>query len=343
MFVANCMLRLDMGLSKSLIPLHFSLFISILLFSESSLCCYHSKMAPSSDSEEEQSEISESEITDCIEKIYSQLQSKHYKVKKSGAYKCPFCPSKKKQRYQYKDLLQHASGIGTSNKPPKMKAQHQALAKYMKHDLTNPKLVHQIMAVNPVPPQRKDDDKYVWPWKGILVNLPVKHQGGQYTGKTADEIKEMISNFNPSEVFPLLDHRGHTGRCIVDFGADWGGFRNAMSFDKHFQSRGVGRLKWQEREHKSKEVHGWIAMEVDFNRSGQVADHLRQHGVLKSVDDVMQEESSKARSCVADLTVQIEAKNRDIYEMECKYNMSALSLAQVMEDREGLTRAYNEG
>lgn len=338
------MFRWDVGLSKSLTPLHFSLFLALFLFRESSACCYRSQMADSSDLEEEQSEISESEITDSIERIYSQLQSKHYKVKKSGGYKCPFCPFKKKQRYQYKDLLQHASSIGTSHKhQPKMKAQHQALAKYMKHDLVDPKLAHQVVAINPAPPHRKDEEKYVWPWKGILVNLPVKYQGDEYMGKTADEIKEIISQFNPFEVCPLWDSKGHTGRCIVDFGADWDGFHNAMSFDKHFQSRGVGRLKWQDREHKSKEVHGWIAMEVDFNRSGLVADHLRQHGVLKSVDDVVRDEFNKSGSRVTHLAVQIEAMNQDIYEMEYKCNLSALSLAQAMEDTEMLTQTYNEG
>jgi XS domain/XS zinc finger domain len=301
-------------------------------------------MTNSSDIEEELSDISESEITDCVKKIYSQLQSKHYKVKKSGAYKCPFCPSKKKQRYHYVDILQHASGIGTSLKHrPKIKAQHQALAKYMKHDLVDSKLAHQVVAINPVPPHRKDEEKYVWPWKAILVNLPVKYKGDKYTGMTADEIKEMISQFNPSEVFPVWDCKGHTGKCIVDFSADWDGFRNAMSFDKHFHSSGVGRLSWKQWDNKSKEVHGWIAMEVDFNRSGLVADHLRQHGVLKSVDDVARDESTKTGFRVSHLAGQIDAMNQDIYEMQWKCNTSAMSLAQAMEDTGRLTQTYNEG
>lgn len=133
-------------------------------------------MAHSSDQEEELSEISESEIIDCIDKIYSQLHSKHYKVKKSGTYKCPFCPAKKKQAYQYRDLLRHATGIGMSGKhQTKIKAQHQALAKYMKNHLANAALLDQPMIVDPVPPQRKNKDKYVWPWMGILVNLPIKY------------------------------------------------------------------------------------------------------------------------------------------------------------------------
>lgn len=53
----------------------------------------------------------------------------------------------------------------------------------------------------------------------------------------------------------------------------------------------------------------------------------------------MQEEARK----VADLSVQLEAKNRDIYELECKYNATALSLDKTMEDTIRITQAYHEG
>lgn len=117
-----------------------------------------------------------------------------------------------------------------------------------------------------------------------------------------------------------------------------------MAFTMPYHSTSISssvgrRLKWQERGSKSRKVHGWIATEADFNRSGLVADHPRQHGFLKSVDDVMQEEARK----VADLSVQLEAKNRDIYELECKYNATALSLDKTMEDTIRITQAYHEG
>ncbi|KAJ1410048.1 Zinc finger-XS domain [Sesbania bispinosa] len=64
-------------------------------------------------SSEEESDISESEIVDYSEKPYEQLRAGKYKVKSlNGTLRCPFCAGKKKQDYKYKDLLQHASGVG---------------------------------------------------------------------------------------------------------------------------------------------------------------------------------------------------------------------------------------
>jgi XS domain len=151
-------------------------------------------MVHSSDLEEE-SDISESEITDGVEKkstlscsqnttrLRNQVLTNAPSVRPIKKTKISVCryPSTC-ERHWYLD---------------------QALAKYMKHDLVDPKLALLIVAINPVPPHRKDEEKYVWPWKGILVNLPVKYKDDKYMGMTANEIKEMIAQFNPSE-FPLM-------------------------------------------------------------------------------------------------------------------------------------------
>ncbi|KAL5160455.1 Factor of DNA methylation 1 [Glycine soja] len=64
-------------------------------------------------SSEEDSDISESEIEEYAEKPYEQLRAGKYKVKNlNGTLRCPYCAGKKKQEFKYKDLLQHASGVG---------------------------------------------------------------------------------------------------------------------------------------------------------------------------------------------------------------------------------------
>ena len=63
-------------------------------------------------SSDEESDISED---DYKEKSYNELKAGKYKVKNPNAtFRCPFCEGKKKkkQAYQFKELLQHASGIG---------------------------------------------------------------------------------------------------------------------------------------------------------------------------------------------------------------------------------------
>ncbi|KAF7154737.1 hypothetical protein RHSIM_Rhsim01G0154200 [Rhododendron simsii] len=46
---------------------------------------------------------------------------------------------KKKQQFKYRDLVQHASGVGSGAvwRKPKLKAQHLALAVYLTSDLAH--------------------------------------------------------------------------------------------------------------------------------------------------------------------------------------------------------------
>lgn len=128
-------------------------------------------------SSEETSDISDSDIDDYEAKYYSQLKTGRYKVKNpDGTYRCPFCAGKKKQDFCFKDLIQHAKGIGVSNRKGKTKANHRAFAKYLSADLgTEDSSSKQLMAMetNP-PPNPKQDDQFVWPWMGILVNVPTE-------------------------------------------------------------------------------------------------------------------------------------------------------------------------
>ncbi|CAN0905258.1 Factor of DNA methylation 5 [Linum grandiflorum] len=88
-------------------------------------------------SRSDDSDISDSEIIDRIEKSYTRLRSKQYKVQVVGRLRCPFCPGKKKQSYKYKELLQHASGVGkgSAKRSGKQKANHLALVRYLEVDL----------------------------------------------------------------------------------------------------------------------------------------------------------------------------------------------------------------
>lgn len=82
-------------------------------------------------------DFSDSDIDDYEDKSYVQFKSGKIKVKMSnGSYKCQFCLGKKKIYYQYRELLQHASGIGVSyNRKMIVRANHLALEKYLKNDL----------------------------------------------------------------------------------------------------------------------------------------------------------------------------------------------------------------
>lgn len=56
-------------------------------------------------------------------------------------FRCPYCPNKKINRdYAYREILEHASGVGQSKSQKRSfieKANHLALVKYLKRDLMN--------------------------------------------------------------------------------------------------------------------------------------------------------------------------------------------------------------
>lgn len=294
-------------------------------------------------SSEEASEISDSEIDDYEAKSYSSLKTGKFKVKNAEkSYKCPFCPGKKKQAYGFKELLQHASGLGASNRGAKVKANHRALAMFLKNDLAEAaEPCMQLMVTEKEPPKPKEDDHFVWPWMGVLVNVPTEWRNGRQVGESGTRIKEQLSRFNPLKVIPLWNFKGHTGNAIVDFNKDWIGFKDAMAFENYFEAEHLGKKDWYERKHHGTEIYGWVARDDDYDCIGIIGEHLRKNGDLKTVADLAKEESRKTDKLVANLANEIEVKNQHLKELECKYNETNMSLDKAMGEKEALLQAYN--
>jgi len=291
----------------------------------------------------EASDISDSDIEDYEAKSYSHLTTRKLKVKISeGIYRCPFCLGKKKQDYQYKDLLQHATGVGASNnRRAKLKATHLALSKFLKNDLVDsagPSL--QLMVVEPPKPK---EDKFVWPWMGVIVNIPTELVNGKYVGESGTRLKEQLSRFNPVKVHTLWTPRGHTGTAIVDFNKDWIGFKDAMAFENHFESERFGKKDWYRSTHHQFDIYGWIAKADDYESVGPIGEHLRKNGDLKTVSDLSNEEHRKKDKLVANLANEIEVKNKHLHELEFKYNQTSLSLDNMMAEKDRLQQAHNRG
>ncbi|XP_020274806.1 factor of DNA methylation 5-like [Asparagus officinalis] len=291
----------------------------------------------------EASEISDSEIDEYEDKSYKCLKSGELKVQISdNSYKCPFCTGKKKQDYRYKELFQHANAIGTSsNRGAKVKAKHRALANYMKNDIDETSSSLQLMVVAPEPPEPAGEDIFMFPWMGILVNVPTEWKDGRYVGGSGTKLKEQLSRFHPLKVTPLWNYRGHTGNAIVSFSKDWSGFKDAMAFENNFETKHLGKNDWYEKKHHSPEIYGWVARAHDYNSGGPVGEFLQKNGDLKTITDLTNEESRKTDKLVANLANEIEIKNKHLQDLECKYNQTNLSLDKAMEEKEALLQAYN--
>ncbi|XP_058109635.1 factor of DNA methylation 1-like isoform X2 [Magnolia sinica] len=294
----------------------------------------------------EDSEISDSEIDGYKIKLYDQLKTGKPKVKYSDVFfRCPFCMGKRKQDFHYKDLLQHATGVGASNRKAKEKASHLALSEYLRKDLADA-AGPQIPNVAPEPPAKRskldNDDQFVWPWMGIVVNLPTEWNGKQYVGESANMVKSQLSKFHPVKVHPLWNIRGHTGNAIVDFKKDWSGFKDAMAFEICFEADHYGKKDWNDRKHRRSDIYGWVARADDYKSGCPIGDHLRKSGDLKTVSDIQKAEARKNVKLVENLANQIDVKNRHLKELECKYSETSLSLNRMIEERDKLHQTYNE-
>ncbi|KAJ4968313.1 hypothetical protein NE237_015014 [Protea cynaroides] len=297
-------------------------------------------------SSEEESDISESEMNECGDKSYEKLKSGDPKVKISNdIYRCPFCPGKRKRDYHYKELLQHASGVskGSSTRSVKQKANHLALANFLKTDIAPEGSLSQHVAVSE-PPSDRDNDIFVWPWTGIVVNLPTTYKDGRYAGESGSKMREEFTRrgFNPVRVRPLWNYRGHSGSAVVEFTKNWPGFKNAMSFEKAFEANHHGKRDWLARKHAGSGIYGWVAREDDYRSGGIIGEDLQKNGDLKTISDIVTEEERKKKKLVSNLTNVIEIKNKHLKEMECKYTETSLSLSRLMEEKDELHQAYNE-
>ncbi|KAJ8760358.1 hypothetical protein K2173_012608 [Erythroxylum novogranatense] len=292
---------------------------------------------------------SDSEMNDYEDKCYEELLNGTQQVRTSdGTFTCPYCQNKKRKRdYIYNELLQHASGVGKSTskkRKAKEKANHLALAKYLEKDVASSKPSKPGVESDPLS-SCSGDEKLVWPWTGIVVNIPTtRTDDGRYVGASGSKFRdELISRgFNPTRVHPLWNYRGHSGCAVVEFNKDWPGLHNAISFEKDYEANRHGRKEWFSNDEEKLGVYCWLARSDDYNTKNIVGEHLRKIGDLKSISEIMEEEARKQDQLVSNLTNIIEIKHRHLKDIELKCNETSDTLKKVMGEKERLLQAYNE-
>ncbi|XP_014516800.1 factor of DNA methylation 1 [Vigna radiata var. radiata] len=292
-------------------------------------------------SSEEDSDLSESEIYDYSEKPYELLRAGKYKVKNlNGTLRCPYCAGKKKQDYKYKDLLQHASGVGkgSANRSAKQKANHLALAKYLEIDLASEGELIQNPALPPVvsQPSQLECVYYVWPWTGIIVNIK---------GKLIDSthwLKE-FAKFRPTDSHIFMKDGDMAAQAVVVFNSDWNGFINATEFEKSFETARHGKKDWSSNKLEAdSNIYGWVAREDDYNCGGPIGEYLRSKGTLRTVSDIVQEACESRNHIVTNLAKEIEITNDNLDEMQSKFNVKTMSLSRMLEEKDKLHNVFEE-
>lgn len=255
-----------------------------------------------------------------------------------GLYRCPFCSDA--EDCSGLDLLQHALDVGAAHdRRAKEKAEHQSLAKYLKGksaEATGSLL--QPMPTDLQAPRHSTDELFVWPWMGVLVNMP-----DGFIGRSANRLKERFISFHPTKVHHMYSKGYPTGNAIIEFGKDLGGFTNARAFEIHFEMKGCSKEHFKVMKCGSQEPFGWIARADDFNSPGAIGEHLKKNGDLKTLNDIKKEEASKTVKLVAHLCYHVKEKETHLMELECEYNKNAASLERMMEERDRNIQSYNQG
>ncbi|KAF8041778.1 hypothetical protein BT93_A0395 [Corymbia citriodora subsp. variegata] len=297
-------------------------------------------------SSEEDSDISESEILDHVDRPYDELRSGKFKVKgPNGSLRCPFCTGKKKQDYRYKELYQHAAGVGkgSANRSGKQKANHLALAKYLETDLAS----EADQAPQPVVPQPaaqtpQHDDVFVWPWTGVVANILVDKSNEKELVDSAYWLTK-FAKYKPLEVHMFWNEDGGSAKAVVRFNGDWHGFINATAFEKEFEAVNHGRKGWiAQKTELGSSTYGWCARSDDYDADGPVGDYLRKTRKLRTISDINQEADQSRHRIVAHLTNKIDLTNETLEELQSKYNEKTLSLSRMLEEKDKLHSAFVE-
>ncbi|XP_051116407.1 protein INVOLVED IN DE NOVO 2 [Andrographis paniculata] len=283
-----------------------------------------------------------------VEKAYEKLKSGKLQVKLSEqAYRCPFCTTKKKKNFQFKDLLQHASSIGSCKSKKRTsqdKGNHLALAKFLENEIAVDAGPSQPSAEVDALADQDLDEMFVWPWIGVVVNIPTDFKDGRYVGESGSKLRDQLARrgFNPIRVRPLWNYQGHSGTAIVEFHKNWPGFNNAMSFEKAYEANHHGKSNWLAKNGKKSDLYAWVARSDDYNSTSILGEHLRKIGDLRTLSDIMEEEDRKTNKLVGNLTTVIEAKNTHLQEMENKFIETENSLRQLITEKDNLHQSYNE-
>nr|GLL43004.1 factor of DNA methylation 4-like [Ipomoea trifida] len=201
----------------------------------------------------------------------------------------------------------------------------------------------QISSVNDPSTKGADEETFVWPWKGIVANIPVEYRDGKFVGESGQKLKMewVAKGYNPIKIHPLWSNRGHSGYAIVDFNGDFSGFENAMAFAREFELDKHGKQEWYSRK-KDDKLYAWIAGKEDFNSCGIIGNFLRRNGDLRTISEIQNENKRKDSQLYSNLTNKLESKDKKCEEMEKKISRAEVKMGNVMKQKEEMLAEYNK-
>ncbi|KAK7257812.1 hypothetical protein RIF29_32056 [Crotalaria pallida] len=211
------------------------------------------------------------------------------------------------------------------------------------------------MKAEPHSPPPFEDQPFVWPWVGVLANIPLQWKDGTVIGPSGFLLKQQLSRrgFNPLNVEILFSHRGHSGFALVEFEKDYQGLQDATLFDMSFQASHCGNKEWNNAAANEVcsevKLYGWVAREVDYKFEGIVGQHLRRFRVVSNsnkadvskrmcYNETMHSQVGGFSSCVEGLMKQKDEMVQRYHEDMRKTHQSAQKhMEKIISQREKVT------
>lgn len=197
-------------------------------------------------------------------------------------------------------------------------------------------------AVTPEHSEAEKDKLFFWPWTGIFVNVSKETANGRSPDDKEYWLKK-FSMYMPLEVKLFCDNQARVSEAIVRFNSNWTGFKGAMEFEKSFEASHCSKQEWKSlRKCPGPNLYGWVAREDDYKAEGALGEYLRETGELKTISDLMKEETQGRKKVVANLANEIDMKNENLDELQTKFNLNTLSLRQMLAEKDMLHRSFFE-
>lgn len=179
------------------------------------------------------------------------------------------------------------------------------------------------------------DERYVWPWTGIVANIFGKPKHEPVECDSMYWLRK-FEQYKPEEAYVLHCAEDPTGYVVLEFGTEWTGFTQMMKLDTYFLVDHHGKKDYYESRKMgySSGLFGWCAQAEDYNSEGLVGNFLRQKAELKTTSMVAQESLNEKTETLDHLYGEIGSVNKKISEMESKYIEDYMSLDKMMKEIE---------
>ncbi|KAI6668974.1 hypothetical protein NL676_003859 [Syzygium grande] len=189
-----------------------------------------------------------------------------------------------------------------------------------------------------------NEQMFVWPWMGIVVDTRPKKVRTRCCVK---ESKTRVTGelhrkgFSFIRVQALCDYQNPSEIAVVEFGEDWLGFCNALLFERAYDADHHGRKDWYSSKQRKTGTYAWVARADDYNSKCIIGEKLREIGDLKTIAETVDKEAQKREELVS-LERKLELKNMQLQEMEEKSKQTSNSLKNLITEKEKLEQSYNE-